>query len=140
MSIHRMEIVTGSGRRRRFSRSQKEEIVSQTLVSGATVAEVARRHDIERSLLYRWRRELGVMRGAVEAPSFLPVTVAEDGAAPTPRHDARQCATRATVGSLIEIDAGGCCVRVGASFDATALTRVLDVLEARGGGLRGGFR
>jgi transposase-like protein len=39
--------------------------------------EVARHHNIDRSLIYRWRRVLGVRRGR-EAPTILPVEVAND--------------------------------------------------------------
>ncbi|MFS8051143.1 transposase, partial [Rhizobium sp. BR 314] len=46
-------------RRRKFTRTSKESIVSETLTGEMTVTEVARRHDVDRSLVYRWRRELG---------------------------------------------------------------------------------
>jgi transposase len=136
MSIQRMEIVTGSGRRRRFSRAKKEEIVAQTLVAGATVAEVARRHDVERSLLYRWRRELGVVAGKADGAMFLPVAVSEERALPAkPLHDDKRRGTAVAGCGLIAIDVGGRCVRVGSDFDAAALHRVLDVLESRAGGM-----
>jgi transposase len=134
-----MEIVTGSGiRRRRFSRAMKEEIVAQTLDVGATVAEVARRHDIDRSLVYRWRREFGVEAHGGEVARFLPVTVAEDAAQPA--HDDKRRGAAVTDCGVIEIDVGGRCVRVGTDFDAATLARVLDVLERRAGGVPGGLR
>ncbi|MBC7285647.1 transposase [Hoeflea sp.] len=50
MSVHRMEILSGADRRRNWSKPLKERIVSETLEPGVTVTEVARRHDIDRSL------------------------------------------------------------------------------------------
>jgi len=46
-----MEIVSGAGRRRSWSTALKEQLVSETLEPGVTVTEVARRHDVDRSLL-----------------------------------------------------------------------------------------
>ena len=103
MSMQRMEIVTGSGMcRRRFSRAMKEEIVAQTLDVGATVTEVARRHDVDRSLLYRWRREFGVVAHGSDVAGFLPVTVAKD--ATQPAHDDKGCGTAAKDCGQIEIE------------------------------------
>lgn len=56
-----MEILSGADRRRNWSNELKEQIVSETLEPGVTVTEVARRHDVDRSLVYRWRRVFGVI-------------------------------------------------------------------------------
>lgn len=47
--------VIPSGRRRRWSDTQKAEIVAESLVPGAVVAEVARRHEIAPQHLTTWR-------------------------------------------------------------------------------------
>ncbi|NNH33325.1 transposase [Rhizobium sp. SEMIA 4085] len=75
MSIHQLEILAGSVRRRNFTRPTKEAIVSETLAGEMTLTEVARRHDLDRSLVYRWRRELGVAEKAEEPRAFVPVKV-----------------------------------------------------------------
>ncbi|WP_335341746.1 transposase [Sinorhizobium medicae] len=62
MSIRDLEILAGSVRRRKFTRVDKEAIVSETLNGDTSVADVARRHEIDRSLIYRWRRELVLLR------------------------------------------------------------------------------
>lgn len=127
MSIQRMEILTGVGRRRRYTRAMKEQIVSESLAGETTVTEVARRHDVDRSLVYRWRREFGVV-GREATDVFLPVEVKEEATA----HVQRMPATAGSCSDLIEIElGGGCRVRVGAGFDADALCRVLGVLERR---------
>lgn len=71
----RQEILTGVERRRRWTEEQKLLIVSEVGVNGARVADVARRHGLERQQLYQWRREL-VRKGliSIEPTVFLPVT------------------------------------------------------------------
>lgn len=61
MSMHRLKILAGSVRRRKFTKATKEAIVSKTSSGGATVMDVARRHDLDRSLLCRWRRGFGAV-------------------------------------------------------------------------------
>jgi transposase len=123
VSIHRLEILAGSVRRRKFTQAAKEAVVSETLTGDATVTDVARRHGLDRSLVYRWRREFGVVEHVGTAISFVPVNVeAPDLSEP---QIVRQ------VGA-IDIHVGqGRSVRVGAGFDAATLTRVLRVLEAQ---------
>src|SRR3546814_19448018 len=62
VSVERMEVLSGVLRRRNWSAEIKERIVSETLAQGVTVTEVERRPQVDRSLVYRWRRELGVTR------------------------------------------------------------------------------
>ncbi|UVF18404.1 transposase [Microvirga terrae] len=54
----RQEILTGVERRRRWSQEDKHRILSEMGVEGASVSDVARRHDVTRQHLYQWRREL----------------------------------------------------------------------------------
>lgn len=76
-----MEIITGTGRRRSWPTAIREQIVSETLAAETTVTEVARRHDVDRSLVYRWRRQFGVVGRARESGMFLPVEVSDGGTA-----------------------------------------------------------
>jgi hypothetical protein len=45
-SVRRLEVITGTGRRRQFSEDFKTGIVEETLVPGAVVSDVARRHGL----------------------------------------------------------------------------------------------
>ena len=45
-TFRRVEVLTGPGRRRRWSAEEKAQIVAETLVPGARVSEVARRWQI----------------------------------------------------------------------------------------------
>ena len=51
-----MTILAGPERRRRWSDEQRERILADAFQSGARVCDVARRHDVARSLIYQWRR------------------------------------------------------------------------------------
>ena len=63
----RIEIITGTERRRRWSAEEKLRIVEETLTGGDSVSAVARRHGVAPNLLYRWRR-LMTEGGAVGLP------------------------------------------------------------------------
>jgi transposase len=54
----RQTVLIGFERRRRWSDEQKLRVLSEVGVGGASVAEVARRHDITRQHLYQWRSEM----------------------------------------------------------------------------------
>lgn len=53
----RVEIL-GQERRRRWSDEKKLDIVMSIGLDGATVTEVAHRHDVSRQQIYAWRHEL----------------------------------------------------------------------------------
>jgi transposase len=55
--FRRVEILTGPGRRRRWSAEEKARIVAETLEAGARVADVARRWQLCPQQVFGWRRE-----------------------------------------------------------------------------------
>ena len=59
-----MEIITGVERRRRWSAEEKLRIVAETEQPGSGIAEIARRYEISRGLLWNWRSQVrrGVLR------------------------------------------------------------------------------
>lgn len=76
--------VSEAGARRLFSDEDKARIVSEAMMPGVRVADVARRNRICTSLIYRWRRFLLREHLAVEAPRlpFVPVEISSQPAAP----------------------------------------------------------
>jgi transposase len=71
----RIEIITGTGRRKAWTAEEKLRLVSEASAGRGSVAEVSRRYGVCWSLLFRWRRqvaaaELGGLAG------FVPVVMA----------------------------------------------------------------
>jgi transposase len=52
----RIELITGTARRRRWTTEQKLRIIEASCEPGESVSSVARRHGVAPNLLYRWRR------------------------------------------------------------------------------------
>src|SRR5688500_3305155 len=62
--------------RRRWTAEEKRRIVEETRAPGASVSVVARRHDMNANLLFKWKRleEVGECDGLV-GPEFVPIGV-----------------------------------------------------------------
>ncbi len=71
-----LEIISGIERHRRWSMADKLRIVAEADEPGAKVAEVVRRHEISRSILWTWRKQARAGRITMsDLPAFLPVFV-----------------------------------------------------------------
>ncbi|MDF3626257.1 IS66-like element accessory protein TnpA [Brytella acorum] len=80
----RQEILIGVERRRRWSDKQKMRVLSEVGVDGATVSDVARRHDLTRQHLYQWRRWLRQRSPAGDrGVRFLPLERVDDETVPS---------------------------------------------------------
>ncbi len=79
-----MEIITGVERRRRWRCEEKLRIVAEVERPGASFADVARRHEVSRGLLWNWRRQV---REGVLAPEPMPVFVPVQITADVPSPD-----------------------------------------------------
>ncbi len=120
-SFRRLEVITGVGRRRRWSLEDKARIVAESLNPATTSSAVARRYGLHASQLFVWRQQLQRSASSAETicgPAFVPVLMAEDSTGPTE-----------LVGRM-EIAFGPAVVRVGADVDAAALRRVLEVVRS----------
>jgi transposase len=53
-----LTVLRGPERRRRWTSAEKARIVEESVAPGASVADVARRHDIHPNLLHVWRRQV----------------------------------------------------------------------------------
>jgi transposase len=118
--FHRLEVITGVGRRCRWSTEEKARIVAESLDPATTSSAVARRYGLHASQLFVWRQQLQRSASPAETiggPAFVPVLMAEDRSAPT------------ELAGRMEIALGPAVVRVGADVDATALRRVLEVVR-----------
>ena len=127
--------VLGVERRRRWSKDEKARIVEETLMPGAVVCEVARRHGVAQSVLFTWLRHARAPEpGGRDSSILLPVEIG--AATPSGSEAARQsraaASGRRAKSGVIEIELGsGSRVRVDREVDADALRRVLNVLNER---------
>jgi transposase len=133
-AARRLEVITGTGRRRRFSDDDKARIIEETLAPDAVVSEVARRHGLSPQQLFGWRRQarqpLEATAGA-DAPLFVPAIV--DAALPAQavrrRGRGRTRQVDRTAG-MIEVEIDGVTVRVGRGAEVKTVAAVLRALKA----------
>jgi transposase len=128
-SVRRLEVFTGTGRRRTLTAEQKAGIVAESYVGGETVSVVSRRHGLTPQQLFGWRRQAGRQTEAAagESPvTFAPVIV-DPGRACSPMPIA---AGRQGELSPIEIVIGAATVRVPRGIDPATLTAVLRAVRA----------
>ena len=122
--------ILGLERRRRWSDEEKLGIVLSVGMEGATVTQVAQRHEVTRQQLYAWRHELkkkGLLSPLPETV-FLPVELSAP-AELTVHPSAVDPAPQRPV--LIELQlANGRCLRFDPMLDTTTLTRLIRVVEA----------
>lgn len=122
--------ILGLERRRRWCDEEKLEIVLSVGVGGATVTQVAQRHDVTRQQIYAWRHELkkkGLLSALPEA-LFLPVEFDRPMELGMPA-----VASEVEVARSAQIElqlASGRCLRFDPALDAITLTRVIRAVEA----------
>ncbi|HUA55783.1 MAG TPA: transposase [Candidatus Sulfotelmatobacter sp.] len=117
----RIEVLTGPGRRRQWSASEKARIVAESLEPGRSVSEVARRWQICPQQLFGWRRSMrldgAVSASGVEAgdvPAFVPIVAVEVSEKAAP----------------IEIELAGAILRIRPETDVGLLTTVLRAVRS----------
>ena len=133
-AVHRLEVITGTGRRRRFSADDKARVIEETLVAGAVVSEVARRHGLTPQQVFGWRRQArrsAVARPDTDALQFVPAIVE----AHLPARAARRRERKRThpvdrTSGIIEVEIDGVMVRVGRGAEAKTVAAVLRALKA----------
>ena len=129
-----MEIISGVERRRRWRPEDKLRILAE-IEGGASLTEVARRHDVSRGLIWQWRDARRRGRLVEEAPSFVPVHIMPELSSPEP-----ECGAGSAPGASPDPDAApderieivlpdGTAVRVTEDVSTAALRRVLAVLR-----------
>ena len=137
-----------AGRNRRYSLAFKRKVVKESLVPGASVSVVARRHDINSNIVFRWRKEFREAerdraaqskKGLADA-GFVEVALVGDTGdmrlLPAPREPGGERVKTATPAAeskrpgLIEIEtSGGVKLRLSGRVDDRALRRVLAAIR-----------
>jgi transposase len=130
-------VLSGPERRRRWTAAEKARIVEESLASDASVAEVARRHDVHANLLHAWRRHVrtgtsvgghSVGMSPADGRRFSPVVIASEG-------DVRRSARSDAVagGAVIEVVLrNGCLLRVPEDAAPTRVAALANALEGSG--------
>jgi transposase len=132
-AVRRIEVFTGTGRRRTWSSEDKAQIVAESVTSGASVCAVARRHGLSPQQLFGWRRQAREHAAANPAtePLFVPAVIGAplpERAAPERKRNRRRQVDR--ISGIIEVDIDGVTVRVGRGVDAKTVVAVLCALKA----------
>jgi transposase len=128
-----------TGPRRQHTIEEKLQIVKETHAKGASVATVARRHDVNPNQVFAWRqmyrRGLLDPKAAPTTPPMLPVRVSTPTVLPTERavveDPAQRCRSR-PLSDAIEIQlANGHGIVVHGQIDTKVLARVIALLVRR---------
>lgn len=121
--------ILGAERRRFWHDDDKLEIVMSVGVDGASVTQVAQRHEIRRQQIYAWRHDLkkkGLWSpdgGALFYPMDIPLQVA----APAPQLPVPE----APPPSAVELRlGGGRCLHFDSTMNPVALTRLIRAVDA----------
>ena len=118
----RVEVLTGPGRRRKWSDDDKARVVAETLEPGAVVAGVARRWQVCSQQVFTWRREMRA--GAAARLGFVPIVAEASPAIPAPE------ALSVSPTPSIEVKLADAVLRVEPGTDAELLTTVLRAIRA----------
>ncbi|WP_407121581.1 IS66-like element accessory protein TnpA [Bradyrhizobium sp. STM 3561] len=121
-SVSRLEVLEGPSGRRVRSEAERARIVAESLLPGAQVSEVARKHGATRWQIYNWRRRFR-QRGMLPPcdapqPTFAPLVVEhalEERHAPT---------------VTLEIAIGDVVLRTDTAIDGEQLSRVIRAVRA----------
>lgn len=133
----RGEVISVVQGRRRWTTERKLALVEEAMRPGLSVAGVADRHGVSRSLLFEWRRQAreGTMPGLVGAgpelpPSLVPVRVVGEPL-PRPQTAALPCPERPTQsGATLEVVLpNGRLLRVSEAIGPEVLGRLAAALE-----------
>lgn len=142
-TVRRIELITGTGRRRQWSADDKARIIVESLKPDANVSEVARRHGLNPQQLFGWRRQAREVVGGAPAglaapdrfksrprgspnpePAFAPVVITSATSSPIAAAPPPPPAETVMRG-LIEITIGDTMVRVRGQAETGLLIAVL---------------
>jgi transposase len=121
----RIELISGTTRRRRWSDDERARILAESFEPGANVSAVARRYGVSGGLLHCWRKHAKALAKesvATDRPTFVPVAISE--AASDAKTEVRRLAAR-----MIEIETAGARVRVPTGADPETLSVILAALR-----------
>jgi len=125
VGVRRLEVITGIGGRRSWSREDKARITAESFATGSNVSAVARRYGLRPQQVYAWRRlaRSGSLALPAEEIGFVPIVAAVGDATPV-------STTTPLCPDRIEIELGGTVIRVTPGTDWRHLRDVLRAVKA----------
>ena len=120
--------ILGVERRRFWHDDDKLEIVMSVGVGGASVTQVAQRHEIRRQQIYAWRHDLkkkGLWSSDAGA-LFYPVDIPVTAGVPVPQLHVPEALPPTTVELRLR---GGRCLHFNSTMDPAALTVLIRAVE-----------
>jgi transposase len=120
--LRRFEVITGTGRRRRWTDEAKARIVAESFAADTSISAVARHYEISPQQLFTWRREArqGRLPLSGEAAAFVPIVTGRSAGGDAPPGVAAMS---------VEIELRGVVVRVYGRVEAAALAEVLSAVK-----------
>ena len=123
-----------SGPRRQYTLDEKRQIVQETHVRGASVAVVARRHDLNPNQVFAWRRlhRQGLLKedAAQASAQLLPVKVSTPTVLPSERAKPKESPPVSVPSIEIKL-ANGHALIVRGDVEVKQIARVIDLLVRR---------
>lgn len=134
----RFEVFTGAGKRREWPAEVKASIVAECYSGREGVSAVARRHGLDPSRVYAWRRDfrhrleaegVSLPSAGPQAAVFVPAVV-ELSSAPDQAPVRRARKRRRSKASAVELEIDGVAVKIGRGADAGVIAAVIEALKA----------
>lgn len=120
--------ILGAERRRFWHDNDKLEIIMSVGVGGASVTQVAQRHEIRRQQIYAWRHDL--KKKGLWSPDggalFYPVGIPVAAGVPAAQLPAFEASPPTAVELRLR---GGRCLHFDSTMDPTALTSLIRAVE-----------
>ena len=129
--VRRLELFTGTGRRRTWSEAEKAVIVAESEAPHTSISAVARRHGLSASQLFTWRRlvrQAGRHDGE-RALQFVPAVMSVGPQEPTSAEMSPGVGERCGCHS-IEVEIAGATVRIAQGASAAQIAAVIRALKA----------
>lgn len=134
-TVRRVEVITGTGRRRRFSADDKARLVEETLAPGAVVSEVARRHGLTPQQVFTWRRQArqaALTNAEMETPQFVLAVIEASLPTRVTQRGRKRSRRVEPICGIIEVEIDGMTVRIGRGAEAKTVAAVLGALKGGG--------
>lgn len=119
----KLVVLKDGGTRRFRSKQERRAIVEETLKPGASIALVARAHDVNANQVFKWRRQYRDGHLEIASSALLPVKICDTPPKVVPTEMRRQRKARRT--GVIDIDLGHARVRIEGAADPDCVQAAL---------------